>query len=168
MSELEKIYVLDDGSWVSKLLIKEYEGKYDVETVNVPDTDIVTQFEKVKNDGKKIHLALCYDSLVANHEKKRKEVDKVRLLGFNNLIVLPYEGHDERTLLFKAVEKGIITAEERDKILNPELQVATGEGSELDPFDKDENYKPYTTVTTRNGSDSTRIRKVSDLSEKTD
>jgi len=154
MSELEKIYVLDDGSWASKLLIKEYEGKYDVEVVNVPDTDVVTQFQKVKNDGKKIHLALCYDSLVADHEKKRKEVDKVKLLGFDNLVVLPYEGHDERTLLFKAAEKGIITKEERDKLINTE--------------DKDENDKPYTTISTRNGSDSTRIRKVSDLSKKTD
>ncbi len=158
MSELEKIYVLDDGSWASKLLVKEYEGKFDVETVNVPDTDVVTQFEKVKNDGKKIHLALCYDSLVADHEKKRKEVDKVKLLGFNNLVVLPYEGHDKRTLLFKAAEKGIITNEERDKLLNPELQVATGEGSEFNPFDKNENDKPYTSVN--------NTRKVSDLSKK--
>jgi len=151
MSELEKIYVLDDGSWASKLLIKEYEGKYDVETVNVPDTDVVTQFEKVKNDGKKIHLALCYDSLVADHEKKRKEVDKVKLLGFDNLVVLPYEGHDRRTLLYKAAEKGIITDEERDfKLLNPD-------DKSISEVSRDENYKPYTSVNTR---------KVSDLSKK--
>ena len=151
MSELEKIYVLDDGSWASKLLVKEYEGKYDVETVNVPDTDVVTQFEKVKNDGKKIHLALCYDSLVADHEKKRKEVDKVKLLGFDNLVVLPYEGHDRRTLLYKAAEKGIITDEERDfKLLNPD-------DKSISEVSRDENYKPYTSVNTR---------KVSDLSKK--
>jgi len=161
MSELEKIYVLDDGGWASKLLIKEYEGKFDVETVNVPDADVVTQFEKVKNDGKKIHLALCYDSLVADHEKKRKEVDKVKLLGFDNLVVLPYEGHDERTLLFKAEEKGIITKEERDRKLNPDLPATANAGFEK--LDKNENDKPYTTISTRNGSDSTRIRKVSDL-----
>lgn len=128
----DKIFIFDNGSVGSKLLQHDYKDQYDIDLIKVNKSDdLVEQFTKIDNkDGIKIFLPFCVEELAADNEKKRKEIQKVESLGFRNLIVLPYEGRDEKTLNFKAKEAGI---EENSK---ENLKV------------NDEIKKPYKTVRT--------------------
>ena len=106
---MTKIYVLDNGSAGSKLLQEEYKNTYDIDVIKVNGSDsLVRQFTKIDNkDRIKIFLPFTVQDLVAYNEKLRREIREVEALGFKNLIVLPYEGHDAKTIEQKAKEAGI-------------------------------------------------------------
>jgi len=127
----EKI-VFDNGSIASKLLAKELEG---AKVVKVTGSDLVqnfTQFDSKKTD-QRIYLPFTSDDLVANNAQIRDEITKVEGLGFRNQVVLPYEGNDDKTIKYRAIDAGLIKPGE---ILKGEVKV-------------DQN-KPYTTVKTGN------------------
>lgn len=155
MSKLKKI-VVDDGSIASKLLQHEYK---DAQVQKVNGTNIIEWFTKFdpKRDNDRIYLPFSADSLVENNEQRRNEVNKVKALGFSNLVVLPYEGDSEQTIKERAVKAKVADREilkgeskepdtERHKLSYPEYNGVV----------KEDERKPYKSVRTEN-------RKVSDL-----
>jgi hypothetical protein len=127
----EKI-IFDNGSTASKLLQHELK---DAKVVKVTGSDLVqnfTQFDSKKED-QRIYLPFTSDDLVANGEQLRKDIASVEGVGFRNQVVLPYEGNDEKTIKYRAIDAGIIKPGE---VLKGEVKV-------------DQN-KPYTTVKTGN------------------
>jgi|GEM_PF-3444431 len=129
----EKI-VFDNGSIASKLLAKELEG---AKVVKVTGSDLVqnfTQFDSKKQD-QRIYLPFTSDDLVANNAQIRDEITKVESLGFRNQVVLPYEGNDNKTIKYRAVDAGILKVDKNTgEILKGEVNI-------------DQN-KPSTTVKT--------------------
>ncbi len=128
----EKI-VFDNGSIASKLLAKELEG---AKVVKVTGNDLVqnfTQFDSKKTD-QRIYLPFTSDDLVANNAQIRDEITKVESLGFRNQVVLPYEGNDNKTIKYRAIDAGI--EKNSGEVLKGEVNI-------------DQN-KPYTTVKTGN------------------
>jgi hypothetical protein len=100
----DKIRVYDDGSVASKLLRQEYK---DADIIK-GGPDLVEAFTKVDSkDRSKIYLPFTVQDLVENNEEKRREIAKVEALGFRNLIVLPFEGQDRKTIEFQARNAGI-------------------------------------------------------------
>jgi hypothetical protein len=132
---LEKIYIIDDGSIASQLLQHEYKDKYDVKTIEVnPGLSLLESFTKVGQD-RKTHLHLPHEVLSSNHEQYRKEIRKLELMGYKNLIVLPYEGLDWKTLTERARKAGITKVQDRQ---NKNKVIV-----------EDETDKPYKTIRTR-------------------
>ncbi len=139
----DKIYVLDNGSIESQLIRHEFKDQYDIEPVKVTGTDLVQQFTKLNNkDRIKIFLPFYTEQLAADNELLRRQIQKVEALGFKNLIVLPYEGQDEKTIKYRAKNAGLI----EDKV-EKGVEVAKPIS---EPVKEDEQGKPYTTVRTGN------------------
>ena len=128
----EKI-IFDNGSTASKLLQHELK---DAKVVKVTGSDLVqnfTQFDSKKQD-QRIYLPFTSDDLVANNEQLRKDIASVEAVGFRNQVVLPFEGNDNKTIKYRAIDAGLI-------------KVDKNTGEILKGVDKDESdKKPYTTV----------------------
>ncbi len=161
MSEREEIVIFDDGSIASRLLQHELKDKYDIKVVgvNIAD-DLFECFAKISSD-KKVHLHYTYEKYAENKEQLRKDIQNIEHLGFRNLVVLDYEGLDQKTMEYRAADAGIVG---RDKEGRPDIKV-TGKPvaiildeptKEFTVKDntvvvKDEEFKdkPYRTVRTR-------------------
>lgn len=111
MSEKEKIYIFDDGSLESKLLQYELKDKYDIKAVGVNVSDNLLEcFTKIQPD-RKVHLHYTYEEYAADHEQLRKDIQKVQAMGFKNLVVLDYEGLDEKTMRYRAKAANLLGTE---------------------------------------------------------
>ena len=128
----DKIKVYDNGSVGSKLLQHEYKGAQVVKG----GPDLVESFTKIDNkDGVKIFLPFTVQELVADNELKRREIAKLESLGFKNLIVLPYEGHDNQYIKETAIKAGLIDTK---KLQDKDFAEPSGEVVE-------ESKKPFST-----------------------
>jgi hypothetical protein len=102
---MEKIFVFDDGSIGSKLLQDELKERYDIKLIKVnPEDDLLTWFSPIDEEVK-IHLHFCYEDYLKDHEKLRKEIQRLELGGYKNRIVLDYEGLDRKTMESRAADK---------------------------------------------------------------
>ena len=109
--EKEKIYVFDDGSLESKLLQHELKDKYDIKAVGVNVSDNLLEcFAKIQPD-RKVHLHYTYEEYAADHEQLRRDIQRVQALGFKNLVVLDYEGLDEKTMRYRAKAANLLGTE---------------------------------------------------------
>lgn len=90
--------IADNGSPGSRLLKRDYP---DAEIVNVGGDDVVEWFKSIDPESK-IFLPFNADDLRKDNERLREVLRAIETKGFN--IVLPYEGMDERTQVFKADE----------------------------------------------------------------
>ena len=96
------VNVFDDGSKASKLLQDDLKNRnLHLNIVKVDPTDTLQEwFTKINGDNK-TYLHFTYEDYTKDHEKLRKEVDKVEHLGFRNLIVREYEGLDQKTMEYR-------------------------------------------------------------------
>jgi hypothetical protein len=117
-------YIYDNGSVASKLLKQEYK---DAQVVKVSSKDLVENFTKFDPKKGKILLPFTVEELVENNEQLRREIQKVQQLGFNNLVVLPYEGSNTKDIEYRAKIAGV-----------------TKQGESL----KGEESKPYKSIRT--------------------
>ena len=173
MSEKREVIVFDDGSINAALIQYELKNNkdydFDIDVVKVdPKDPVVEWFTKVDpKDAKRIYLPFDTEDLVADNEKIRIEVNNAKELGFENLIVLPYDGQDKKYLKHRARSKKV-TDREFNVIREFKVkdQVPEGAGvptdADLSYLSKDETNEKFKT------SSKYRDRKVSDLQEKTD
>lgn len=128
---MSNIIIFDNDSIGSKLLKHEYK---DAEVVKVEGSSLLESFTKFdsKNEDQRIYLPFTVEQLAADNERVRKDVDALKALGFNNQIVLPYQGNEDKYIEYKAKEVGAI-----GEILKGDVKV-------------DEDKKPYTTVRNAN------------------
>ena len=66
-----------------------------------PEDDLLTWFSPIDEEVK-IHLHFCYEDYLKDHEKLRKEIQRLELGGYKNRIVLDYEGLDRKTMSERA------------------------------------------------------------------
>ena len=170
MSEKREVIVFDDGSINAALIQyelknnKDYDFNIDVVKVD-PKDPILEWFTKADpKDAKRIYLPFDTEDLVADNEKIRIEVNKAKAVGFDNLIVLPYDGQDKKALKYRARSRKV-TDREFNVI---KLDQPTGEWGKKDkeynisyPNDggivkDDEDFKASSKYRNRN-------KKVSDL-----
>jgi hypothetical protein len=92
----EKVQIYDDGTNSFKLLWHELKDVKDVIVHDMKD-DLVETFTKA--DAKiKSYLHYTNEELTKENEALRKEVEKLKSLGFDNKIVLEHEGMDNKTV----------------------------------------------------------------------
>ena len=117
MSEKREVIVFDDGSINAALIQyelknnKDYDFEVDVIKVD-PKDPVVEWFTKADpKDAKRIYLPFDTEDLVADKEKIRNEVNKAKAVGFENLIVLPYDGQDKKALKYRARSRKVTDRE---------------------------------------------------------
>ena len=117
MSEKRDVIVFDDGSINAALIQyelknnKDYDFNIDVVKVD-PKDPVLEWFTKADpKDAKRIYLPFDTEDLVADKEKIRIEVDKAKAVGFENLIVLPYDGQDKKALKYRARSRKVTDRE---------------------------------------------------------
>jgi hypothetical protein len=97
-SSNKSLYLLD------YLVEQGYNPK--VVDVNVATT-LEECFSKLTNDGTKVFLQYTYEDLKEDHEKLRQEIQGLESKGWRNLIVLPFEGMDDKTIELRVQDLGL-------------------------------------------------------------
>jgi len=102
MSERIRANVFDDGSKASKLLQSDLKDRgLEINSVKVDPTDTIQEWFTKINGEDKTYVHFTFEEYIADHEKLRKELDKVERLGFKNRIVREYEGLDDKTMEYR-------------------------------------------------------------------
>lgn len=128
---MSNIIIFDNGSIGSKLLKHEYK---DAKVVKATGSSLLESFTKFdsKNKDQRIYLPFTVEQLAENNEQVRKDIGALKVLGFDNQIVLPYQGNENKYIEYKAKEVGAV-----GEVLKGDVKV-------------DEDKKPYTTVRNAN------------------